>query len=171
MSGDAFAGLRPVAKKQIGGNLNRQTKRIVLPSATDDGPVSLPVAVDHPPRIVPTPKPVIKKRFSLVPVTPALLEIFPQGILFTPGWTFIGSNPSLEVAAFTALILNMDGISKVHASVTEFNGMPFVTDMGSTNGTRVFRDQKAIEVTDDPVELHPGDILWMGSVFFHVVQS
>jgi FHA domain len=171
MSGDAFTGLRPIAKRLAGSDLNRKTKRIVLPSSTDDGPAALPSAIDHPPRIVPIPKPVIKKRFSLVPVSPALLEIFPQGILLTPGWTFIGSNPSMELPAFTALILNLEGISKVHAAVTEFNGIPFVTDLGSTNGTRIFRDQKAIEVTAEPVELHPGDILWMGSVFFHVMQS
>jgi len=168
MSGDVFTGLRPVAKRQVGSDLNRKTKRIVLPS-TNEGPHALPII--EPPRVVPTPKPVVKKRFSLVPVAPALLELFPQGILLTPGWLFIGSNPSLELPAFTALVLYLEGISRAHAAVTEFNQRPFVTDLGSTNGTRILREQKAVEVTADPVELQPGDILWIGSAFFHVVQS
>jgi len=125
----------------------------------------------EPPRIVPTPKPVIKKHFSLVPVTPALLELFPRGIVLTPEWLFIGSNPSLELAAFTALVLHVDGISKAHAAVTVFNDKPFVTDLGSTNGTRVFREQKALEVTAEPVELQAGDILWIGSAFFSIVYN
>jgi len=169
MSGDASAGLRPVARRLEGSDLNRKTKRIILPGSRDDGPTAMPVV--EPPRIVPTPKVAAKKRFSLVPVAPGLLELLPHGILLTPEWTFIGRNPMMELAAFPALVLNLDGISKVHAAVTEFNGGPFVIDMGSTNGTRIFRNQEAIEISSEPVELQPGDILWLGSVFFSVVQS
>ena len=168
MSADAFPGLIPVAKRKLASDLNRKTKRIVIPSSPSDGPVTV---VFEPPRIVPTPKVVVKKHFKLMPVSPALLEILPQGVLLTPGWTFIGSNPTLEIAAFNALVLRVEGISKVHAAVTEYSDKPFVTDYGSTNGTRIFRNQEAIEVTADPVELQPGDILWIGSVFFNVVQG
>ena len=168
MSEESFPGLLPVAKRRMGSDLNRKTKRIVIPSSPSDGPVTV---IFEPPRVIPTPKPVVKKRFSLVPVAPALLELLPQGILLTPGWLYIGSGPSLELAAFTALVVHLDGISKLHAAVTEFNDKPFATDLGSTNGTRLFRNQEAIEITAEPVELQAGDILWIGPVFFQVVQS
>jgi hypothetical protein len=169
MSGDAFTGLRPVAKKRMGGELDRKTNRIFLPSTTGDG-TDHPQVIE-PPRVLPTPKPVVKKHFSLVPAAPTLLELVPRGVTLTSGWPVIGSNPSLDVPAFTALVLHLDGISRTHAAVTEFNDTPFVTDFGSTNGTRIFRDQQAIEVNEDPVELKPDDILWIGSVFFQVVRS
>jgi len=171
MSGDAFTGLRPVVKRQLGGELSRKTLRIVLPASTGEGPDDLPLPVVEPPRRIPIPKTIAQKGFALVPVSPALLELLPEGIFLTPGWIYIGSNPSLELPVFTALVLHVDGISKTHAAVTEFNGTPFVSDLGSTNGTRLFRDQKALEVVGEPVELQPGDILWIGSVFFTVVQS
>ena len=169
MSGDTFAGLRPIAKRQLDGDLERKTKRIVLPSPTGDG--LLPQPVVEPPWVIPVQKHIVKKNFSLMPVTPSLLELLPKGIIVTPEWIFIGSNPSVEHAVYTALILRMDGISKTHAAVKEFNEKPFITDMGSTNGTRIFRSEEAIEVTAEPVELQSSDILRIGSVFFDVVQG
>jgi hypothetical protein len=168
MSDDAFAGLLPVAKRLPGGNLNRKTKRIVIPSAPSEGSVTF---VFEPPRVVPTPKPVVKKRFSLVPLTPALLELLPQGILVPPGWLYIGRGPSQELPVYSALVLNVEGISKTHAAVTEFHGKPFVADLGSTNGTRIFRNNEAIEIKEEPTELLASDILWIGSVFFQIVHG
>lgn len=168
MSGDAFAGLVPVAKRLGGSDLNRKTKRIVIPSSPSDGTVTF---VFEPPRVVPTPKVVEKKHFSLLPVTPALLELLPKGVVVTKEWLYIGRGPSLELPVFSALVLQVDGISKTHAAVTEFYEKPFVIDMGSTNGTRIFRNNEAIEIKEEPIELQAGDILWIGSVFFQVVYS
>jgi pSer/pThr/pTyr-binding forkhead associated (FHA) protein len=77
----------------------------------------------------------------------------------------------MEVTAFAALVLHLDGISRVHAAVLQHKDKAFVTDLGSTNGTRIFRDQQAIEVKGEPIQLHGGDVLWIGAVFFHVLET
>ena len=167
MSNDTFEGLRPVAHKRLANALSRQTRRIVLPSSTrEDMPV-----VQPPVSMAPPPLPVVKKKFSLMPVAQALLRLLPNGIQVSPVWTFIGSNPSMELPAFPALVLQLNGISSVHAAVTEFNEAPFVVDLGSTNGTRVFRNQTSMEVTKEPVALKPGDIVYIGPICFRVEQS
>jgi len=179
MSDETFTGLRPIVRRQIGNDLNRQTKRIVLPPSSSAATfIPPPVEADPVPVAVPVPVPVavakpvaVKPRFSLVPGAPALREALPHGVVLTPGWLFIGSNPSLETVAFTSLVLHFDGISKLHAAITEFHDKPFVTDMGSTNGTRIFRNPETIQVGEEPIELHPGDILSIGLAFFQVVQS
>lgn len=169
MSADTFTGLRPVNKRSFADNLHSQTRRIVLPSSTSQSSAQPPV-VEAPPVVVPMQKPVIKKRFKLVPGVPSLVEALPNGIPFAPGWLFIGSNPSMDLAAFTAVVLHIDGISKVHAAITEHSLKPFVTDMGSTNGTRITRGQETLDVHNEPVELQAEDILWLGPAFFKVVQ-
>lgn len=169
MDEETFTGLRPVNKRHINQDLGSQTRRIVLPSSTNNGAVSLPTV--EPAAAASVPKIVAKKKITLVPGVPALLEALPHGIPVNRGWLFIGSNPSMELTAFSAVVLHMDGISKCHSAVTEHNLKAFVTDMGSTNGTRITRKQETIEVGTEPVELHAEDVLWMGPAFFHVVQS
>jgi len=165
---EAFTGLRPVKRRNLGQDLGGQTKRILLPHSSANAAM-LPTVEPAP--AVRVPKVVIKKHFSLVPVVASLLEILPNGVPLSSGWLFIGSNPSMEIAAFMSLVLHVDGVSKVHAAVTEYKNKAFVTDLGSTNGTRIVRGIEPIEVGKEPIELHADDVLWLGPASFQVVQS
>lgn len=165
------SGLRPVARRFEGGpDMSRQTRRIVMPpvekKATPDAPGPVPqiAAVAR--------APVAAKHFYVFPcVDPALMGAFPHGIRLSSEWLYIGRNPYTEVDAFLALVVNRDGVSKLHAALTEYMGKIFVTDLGSSNGTVIIRDQHMIEVRQEMIEIRPNDILGIGPVLFRIVSQ
>ena len=69
-----------------------------------------------------------------------------------PSWVF-GRDPGCDVR-----IADDPYVSPRHAKVTL---RPFVEDLGSTNGTRIERGGLMVPVRG-PVELRPGDKLWIG---------
>lgn len=197
LSGTLPSGLRPIARRVHTADLGRQTRRIVIPRVEkptihvepepDPTPTPIPVvAIGYDPQIptiVETPEPVavptpvappiaVTRRFYLMAcVDQTLLDLFPHGIRLGHEWLYIGRNPYNEVDAFLALVINRDEISKVHAALVESNGHVYVADLGSSNGTKIIRDQKIFEVSSEPVELTTHDILGVGPVLFRLVAG
>jgi pSer/pThr/pTyr-binding forkhead associated (FHA) protein len=67
--------------------------------------------------------------------------------------TFIGRDPGC------AIHLDDPSVSSRHARITIVEGQPFVTDLGSTNGTRVNG-----QLIDTPHPLAAGDLITIGTI-------
>jgi len=170
LSGNLPTGLRPVSRRLVSqGDLSQQTRRIIIPRAEKPANQPEPVPV---PRVVARATPVIVNKFYLFPcVDEALLGLFPNGVRLSAEWLYIGRSPYNDADALLALVLNRDEISKVHAALMEFRGKVYVADLGSSNGTKIIRNQVAYAVGSDPVELMPEDMLSLGSILFRIAQQ
>jgi len=170
LSGNLPAGLRPVAKRLANqGEANSQTRRIVIPRAEKSESQSEPPPV---PKVIAPQKfiPMVRHFYLYPCVDPSLLGLFPQGIRLSHEWLYIGRNPYNEADAFLSLVLNRDEISMVHAALMEFHGKVYVADLGSSNGTKIIRNQVVYDVGTDPVELNTEDVLGIASILFRVAQ-
>jgi len=175
LTGNLPPGLRPVARRLVTeGDLNQQTRRIVIPRAErpvlqpePEIPLARLTSVEEAAPAVP-----VKTGFYLYPCEDqTLLGLFPRGIHITTEWLYVGRNPYNEIEAFLALVLNRDEVSMVHAALMEFEGKAYVVDLGSSNGTRITRDQTSFEVANEPMELISGDFLEIGPVLFRIINQ
>jgi pSer/pThr/pTyr-binding forkhead associated (FHA) protein len=84
---------------------------------------------------------------------------------FTLGRTIEGQPilPDVDLSPFDAFTL---GVSRVHAALRIINGEVVVTDLGSSNGTRV-NGQKIVPHVDYP--LNHGDIIALGKLKIQVL--
>jgi hypothetical protein len=58
------------------------------------------------------------------------------------------------------LVVPLGVVSRRHCQVSRIGDRYVVADLGSANGTLVSRpDGSTVEVSADPVELHPGDVI------------
>ncbi len=93
-----------------------------------------------------------------------LLQIYPvqinTGLIDIPAQGLkIGRDPSVDFA------LNDDSASREHAMITFQNGIHYLQDLGSTNGT--FRNGEPVDHT----EIRPGDRITVGSHIFKLLSN
>lgn len=71
--------------------------------------------------------------------------------------------PDVDLSPFEAY---SQGVSRLHVSVKIVNGVVFVTDLGSSNGTRI-NGQKLSSHVEYP--LNPGDVMALGKLRLQII--
>jgi Kef-type K+ transport system membrane component KefB len=103
-----------------------------------------------------------------VPEAPHLQRLDPYGLTSEVFPT--GSQLSIgRLAANRVALLSDNLVSRNHASIDQTNGQYILRDLGSTNGTMLWRDQRWHDVTSEP--LKDGDLIVIGANVFRFVAG